>query len=171
MQKSGPPCRNAVSRSHHTLVQTLIRSPFDGDFVIGKIRNCLFDDVGGDGVDFSGSTADVLNSSFNNITDKAISVGEGSNVEVSTCKVNNVSFGVVSKDLSVTKASNNTITDAKTAAFAAFQKKNSFGPASIIVSQPKISEYKQLFLVQDGSVGRLNDKIIKTSFFNTAELY
>ena len=149
----------------------IISDAFDGDFVNGEIRNCQFNDVGGDGVDFSGSSADVRNSSFKNITDKAISVGEGSNVDVSTCKVNNVSFGVVSKDLSVTKASNNTITDAKTAAFAAFQKKNSFGPASIIVSQPKISECKQLFLVQDGSVGRLNDQIIKTSFFNTAELY
>lgn len=144
---------------------------FDGDFVEGSIINCSFSNILGDGVDFSGSKADVRNSSFENIADKAISVGEGSHVEVSTCKINNVSFGLVSKDLSVTKASKNTITDAKTAAFAAFQKKNSFGPASIIVSEPKTSDCKRLFLIQDGSVGRLDEKIINTSVFKTSELY
>jgi len=125
----------------------------------------------GDGVDFSGSKAVVRNSSFENISDKAISVGEGSHVEVSTCKINNVSFGLVSKDLSITKASNNTVTDAKTAAFAAFQKKNSFGPASIIVSKPKTSDCKQLFLIQDGSTGRLDDQVVNTSIFKTTDLY
>ena len=69
------------------------------------------------------------------------------------------------------KASNNTITDAKTAAFAAFQKKNSFGPATIIVTQPKFSDCKQLFLIQDKSIGRLDDQIVKTSVFKTTDLY
>ena len=149
----------------------LASDAFDGDFVEGSIINCSFSDISGDGVDFSGSNAVVRNGSFKNITDKAISVGEGSNVEVSGCKINDVSFGIVSKDLSVTKASNNTITIAKTAAFAAFQKKNSFGPASIIVSKTKILDCKQLFLIQDGSVGRLDDLIIQTSDFNTTDLY
>ena len=144
---------------------------FDGDFVQGSIINCFFSNISGDGVDFSGSRADIRNNSFENISDKAISVGEGSHVEVSTCKINNVSFGIVSKDLSVTKASNNTVTDAKTAAFAAFQKKSSFGPASIIVSQPKFSDCKQLFLIQDESVGRLDDQIVETSVFKTTDLY
>jgi hypothetical protein len=149
----------------------IISDAFDGDFVNGEIRNCEFNDIGGDGVDFSGSTAGVRKSSFKNITDKAISVGEGSNVDVSACKIKSVSFGVVSKDLSVTKAYNNTISYAKTAAFAAFQKKNSFGPASIIVSHPKITECKQLFLVQNGSVGRLDDQIVQTSDFKSSHLY
>ena len=149
----------------------LASDAFDGDFVEGSIINCSFSDISGDGVDFSGSNAVVRNGSFKNITDKAISVGEGSNVEVSGCKINDVSFGIVSKDLSVTKASNNTITIAKTAAFAAFQKKNSFGPASIIVSKTKILDCKQLFLIQDGSVGRLDDLIIQTSDFNTTDIY
>jgi len=144
---------------------------FDGDFVQGSIINCFFSNISGDGVDFSGSRADIRNNSFENISDKAISVGEGSHVEVSTCKINNVSFGIVSKDLSFTKASNNTVTDAKTAAFAAFQKKSSFGPASIIVSQPKFSDCKQLFLIQDESVGRLDDQIVETSVFKTTDLY
>lgn len=144
---------------------------FDGDFVKGSIINCSFYDILGDGVDFSGSSATVRNSSFKNITDKAISVGEGSDVEVSGCKINDVSFGIVSKDLSITKASNNSIIGAKTAVFAAFQKKNSFGPASIIVTKPKILDYKQLFLIQDGSVGRLNDQIVQTSVFKTTDLY
>ena len=149
----------------------LASDAFDGDFVSGTIKDCYFSEISGDGVDFSGSNAVVRNCVFKNITDKAISVGEGSNVKVSSCIVNNVSFGIVSKDLSVTKASNNTITSAKTAAFAAFQKKNSFGPATIIISESKISDCKQLILIQDGSVGSLNDQIVQTSVFKTTELY
>lgn len=156
---------NCIFSSH-------ISDAFDGDFVKGSIINCSFSDVLGDGIDFSGSSAVVRKSNFQNITDKAISVGEGSNVDVSACKINNASFGVVSKDLSVVEVFGITeIANAKTAAFAAFQKKNSFGPATLIVSQPKIQNCKQLFLIQDGSVGRLDDKIVKTSVFKTSELY
>ena len=93
------------------------------------------------------------------------------NVNVLKCKIDNVSFGIVSKDLSVTKAVDNTIANAKIAAFAAFQKKNSFGPATIQVTNPKILDCKQLFLIQDGSVGRLDDLIVQTSAFKTTDLY
>jgi len=144
---------------------------FDGDFVNGQIVDCSFYDIAGDGVDFSGSNAVVSNSLFSDINDKAISVGEGSSVKVYSCKIDNVSFGIASKDLSVTEASNITITNVKTAAFAAFQKKDSFGPASIVVSQPKISDCKQLFMVQDGSHGRLDDQIVRTSVFEMNALY
>ena len=144
---------------------------FDGDFVSGSITDCRFSNIFGDGVDVSGSHVKLSDCEFYDIKDKAISVGEGSHVDVSTCKIDNVSFGLVSKDLSVTKASNITITDAKTAAFAAFQKKNSFGPASILVSEPKTSDCKQLFLIQDGSTGLLDDQVIDTSIFKTTDLY
>jgi hypothetical protein len=150
---------------------SLFSDAFDGDFVDGSLVNCNFSNILGDGVDFSGSNAVVRNNSFEDIGDKAISVGEGSHVNVLKCKIDNVSFGIVSKDLSVTKAVDNTIANAKIAAFAAFQKKNSFGPATIQVTNPKILDCKQLFLIQDGSVGRLDDLIVQTSAFKTTDLY
>ena len=76
---------------------------FDGDFVIGELTGCKFEQIEGDGVDFSGSVVTVKNSIFNDITDKAISVGEKSVVTVKNCEIDTVSFGVVSKDSSETK--------------------------------------------------------------------
>ena len=107
---------------------------FDGDFVIGELTGCKFEQIEGDGVDFSGSVVTVKDSIFNDIIDKAISVGEKSVVTVKNCEIDTVSFGVVSKDSSQTKVESGTmVKNASTAAFSSFQKKDSFGPASIHV--------------------------------------
>ena len=150
----------------------LASDAFDGDFVSGTIKDCFFSEINGDGVDFSGSRAEVRNSIFNNIADKAISVGEGSHVKVSSCKIENVSFGVVSKDLSVTEVFDNSeITNASTAAFAAFQKKNSFGPATINIKNSRISESSKISLIQEGSSGFLDSKRIPSNSFSSSDLY
>lgn len=145
---------------------------FDGDFVEGYVSGCSFENIEGDGVDFSGSVATVKNSIFNSITDKAISVGENSQVNVISCNIDNVSFGVVSKDSSKTFVSSGTIVNnPRIAAFSAFQKKDSFGPATIKVSKSKILNCKKLFLIQEGSEGKHDGKRVKTSVFKTRELY
>lgn len=150
----------------------LASDAFDGDFVNGTIQDCFFSEINGDGVDFSGSNAEVSDSKFSNIIDKAISVGEGSDVKVSNCEIENVSFGVVSKDMSTTEVFNNTeIINAKIAAFAAFQKKSSFGPASIYIRNSTISKSKKISLIQEGSSGFLNSKRISTSSFLSSDLY
>jgi len=150
----------------------LASDAFDGDFVNGNIQDCFFSEIKGDGVDFSGSNAEVSASKFLNITDKAISVGEGSHVKVSSCKIENVSFGVVSKDLSTTEVLNNSeITKASTAAFAAFQKKSSFGPATINIKNSRISKSSKISLIQEGSSGFLNSKRIPSNSFSSSDLY
>ena len=150
----------------------LASDAFDGDFVNGNIQDCFFSDINGDGVDFSGSNAEVSSSRFSDIKDKAISVGEGSHVKVSSCKIENVSFGVVSKDLSTTEVLNNSeITKASTAAFAAFQKKSSFGPATINVKNSRIAESRKISLIQEGSSGFLNSKRIPNNSFSSSDLY
>ena len=66
----------------------------------------------------------MRNCFFKSIEDKAVSVGENSKVKLYDCKIEDVSFGIVSKDMSATEVSDNTIVrGAKIAAFAAFQKK------------------------------------------------
>ena len=150
----------------------LASDAFDGDFVNGTIQDCFFSEINGDGVDFSGSNAEVSASKFSNILDKAISVGEGSHAKVSNCKIENVSFGVVSKDLSTTEVFNNSeIRKAYTAAFAAFQKKSSFGPATIHIRNSRISESSKISLIQEGSSGFLNNKRIPTKSFSIGNLY
>lgn len=149
-----------------------ISDAFDGDFVIGEIENCYFYNIAGDGVDFSGSNALIINSQFTNISDKAISVGEASKISVKNCLIDNVSFGVVSKDLSHAEVwGNSSISNAKISAFAAFQKKNEFGPASISIEDTKIHNCFRSYLIQTGSTGVLNNRNLDTSSFKTAEFY
>jgi uncharacterized protein YjbI with pentapeptide repeats len=145
---------------------------FDGDFVNGNITNCTFSNISGDGVDFSGSTAVLRNCSFKDIADKAVSVGESSQVKVFNCKIKGVSFGVVSKDMSATEVLENTeIKNAKIAAFAAFQKKDWFGPASIKISNSQTIGCQKLALIQEGSQASFDGEIIETISFQTTDLY
>lgn len=145
---------------------------FDGDFVTGKITNCSFSNISGDGVDFSGSAANLRNCSFKDISDKAISVGESSRVKVMNCKIEDVSFGVVSKDMSSTEVLDNTeIKNAKISAFAAFQKKASFGPASIKISNSQTIGCSKLALIQEDSQGALNGEFLQTTSFMSSDFY
>ena len=144
---------------------------FDGDFVNGSISGCHFSNISGDGVDFSGSVSTVKNCFFNTISDKALSVGENSQVKIIGCSIDNSPFGIVSKDYSSVQVYRSTVINAKTAAFAAFQKKNSFGPASIKVLNPQNPISKQNFLIQIGSSGWLNGTRIASIPFKSQDLY
>jgi hypothetical protein len=145
---------------------------FDGDFVKGKIKDCSFKNIAGDGVDFSGSNASIQNCEFSNIGDKAISVGEGSHVQITNSKIKDVSFGIVSKDLSKVEVwGNSMIINSKIANFSAFQKKNTFGSASIRVETSHMKYNEKDFLIQDGSIGLLNGKLVKTISFDPIKLY
>lgn len=150
----------------------LYSDAFDGDFVTGNLKQCVFKDVNGDGVDFSGSLVMVEKCVFKNIKDKAISVGENSSVNINSCSIDSVSYGVVSKDLSETiVASGTKITNASNAAFAAFQKKETFGPASISVFNTNIMSCNKRFLIQNGSIGKLDGELLPNEVFDTKELY
>ena len=76
---------NIVSSQFHLekcTFKDIYSDAFDGDFVTGKIKDCDFSIIGGDGVDFSGSNARIVDCNFSNISDKAVSIGEASKVEV-----------------------------------------------------------------------------------------
>ena len=79
---------------------------------------------------------------------------------------------MVSKDLSTTEVLNNSeISKASTAAFAAFQKKSSFGPATINVKNSRITESSKISLIQEASSGFLNSKRIPNNSFSSSDLY
>jgi hypothetical protein len=71
---------------------------FDCDFCLGDIQLLSFDDVGGDGLDLSGSRLTINQMKAANIGDKALSVGEKSTIAVDALWVNGVSTGVAVKD-------------------------------------------------------------------------
>ena len=93
-------------------------------------------------------------------------------MKVFNCKIEDVSFGVVSKDMSSTEVLDNTeIKNAKIAAFAAFQKKSLFGPASIKISNSQTIGCQKFALIQENSQGSFDGEIIQTGSFQSSDLY
>ncbi|MGV8025663.1 MAG: CotH kinase family protein [Anaerolineaceae bacterium] len=173
--------RNATSEDAINVVQSdfeFINSEFahaasdafDGDFTNGKVKNCSFHDIEGDGVDVSGSTISISDSTFTNITDKAVSVGEDSDVEITTTVIDSVGIGVASKDLSQVTITDSKISNAKVAGLAAYIKKPVFGPAKITTTNTSI-EANTIALVQTGSTIIIDSEEIPTVDIDVESLY
>jgi hypothetical protein len=144
---------------------------FDGDFVNGIVKRCEFINIKGDGVDFSGSSVSVEDTIFYNIEDKAISVGEASNVKISDSNVNIANFGIVSKDLSNSHCVDTLIKNTRIAGVSCYQKKNNFGPANIVLSNVRFEDLNKSFLIQTGSSAKMDGTFIKPEEFLTSSLY
>lgn len=107
-----------------------VSDSFDGDFIsAGLIKNCLFKDGEADGIDLSGSRIDIEDCTFENIGDKAISIGEKSTVQITGGKVNGASIGVAIKDLSMVSLKGMSIQGVSNYAFAVYMKKPEYGPS------------------------------------------
>lgn len=126
---------------------------FDADFGQGLIERCVFHDIGADAIDVSGSDVQVRDVRMVNLGDKGLSVGETSRLIGIGLSIENADFGVVSKDLSQVTISDVTVTDVRIAGFAAYVKKPSYGPASIIADRVVFHDIpvEQQTLVQTGS--------------------
>lgn len=144
---------------------------FDGDFVNGVVRNCQFINISGDGVDFSGSSVSVEKSIFYNVEDKAISVGEASNVKISDSNVNIANFGVVAKDRSNVHCINTLIKNTRIAGVSCYQKKASFGPGKAVLTNVSFEDLNKTFLIQSGSSATADGISIKSEEFLTSSLY
>jgi len=144
---------------------------FDGDFVTGRIVDCSFHDVGGDGVDVSGSNLTVERTYMTNIRDKGISVGEASNASVHEVQVVDVGIGVSSKDLSTVSINGLEITRAVHAGLAAYIKKPVYGPASIVATNIYFNETDVEAIAQTGNFVEVWGKQIETQDLDVDTLY
>jgi hypothetical protein len=128
---------------------------FDSDFSTGLVKNGIFKNIGslggGDGIDASGSEIVVTKSNFNNIFDKALSVGEESQVKISDVNIENVSIGVASKDGSKVTLSGTTFSGIKKAGLMAYIKKTEYGPAEIVAESLVFNSTDKKFITQKGN--------------------
>ncbi len=99
-----------IVNSKFTLDQVTIKSTvsdgIDCDFSDGTVKYSLFDEIGGDALDFSGSKVQIKHSEVINVHDKAVSVGEASSVTVENSFMDNVGVAIASKDGSEATMSN-----------------------------------------------------------------
>ena len=135
-----------------TRFEDIASDAFDGDFVRGRVQDCEFENIRGDGVDVSGSYLTVENVVLHQIYDKGISAGEHSWVTATHIVADGVSMALASKDLSSLQAEDVRVDEAWIAAVAAYQKKDEYGPARVSVEGLQLAPQVPKALVQIGSV-------------------
>ena len=148
-----------------------ISDGFDCDYCQGKITNSSFDSIGGDGLDFSGSVTELDSLTFNNIKDKAISVGEVSNVYIKNIKMQNIGVGIASKDGSRVNGTNISISDFELHAAMSYSKKNYYDSFSSLELLNSTIQGPNPFLSQTGTRLIVNGKIIQEQDINVENLY
>jgi hypothetical protein len=99
---------------------------FDGDWITGTVRDSVFLDDGGDGLDLSGSDVRVVDCLFGRMGDKGISAGEKSRVVVFNDVIRDSAIGIAIKDLSRVEVAASVFYQNDTAV-SAYRKKPHFG--------------------------------------------
>ena len=148
---------------------------FDADFTEGEIERGAFQHIGkaggGDAVDISGSTVKITGTRFEDVNDKALSVGEGSNMTASHLFIEGVGTGAASKDGSSLKLSESTIKNARTAGLMAYIKKPEYGPGQIAVQDLVFDGVPVQARAQKNSVITIDGEPVPTEDVDVAELY
>lgn len=142
---------------------------FDIDFSEGIVANSEFKDVGGDALDFSGSEVAVTTVRFSNIFDKALSVGENSNVSMTDISIHDAGTGIATKDGSISSVKGLKASQVRGFVGMAYNKKPIFGPGKLKIDGSKISAMQ--FKAQLGSHIILNGSRLEESDLDVKAMY
>jgi hypothetical protein len=157
------------------LIQGTASDAFDSDFSTGTVTGSRFVAIGkaggGDAIDVSGSKINVLDSEFTDVSDKALSVGERSQMTARNIRMSKVGTGAAAKDASSLSLVDSTIEGASFAGLTAYIKKPEYGPATIEAENVTISNSETPVLVQTDSVVSLNGTVIDTTDVDVDVLY
>ena len=148
---------------HNSLFNNSFGDALDVDFGVGTIAECVFESCGNDCLDFSGSKAEIRNTTVSIAGDKGMSIGEKSLVSVIDSTVSHADIALSSKDMSKTVADKLRIADSKIG-FAAYQKKPEYGGSQIFAKGTVMKKVGDKYVGDKKSRIVENGKEIKTSF-------
>jgi hypothetical protein len=154
--------RDAIAQEAFHAVRSdleLVRTRFEhiahdalgGDFIRGRIEQCAFHDIRGNGIDLSGSRIDIRDVSLTRVYGRGISAGESSLVTVENARTSDTYLAVVSRDRSLVDARNVRIARAWEAGFAAYQETIAAGIANLRASRVTFEDDSVRTLVQKAS--------------------
>ncbi|MBL6932445.1 MAG: CotH kinase family protein [Rhodospirillales bacterium] len=164
-----------IIRSTFTLRRTSFSSTrsdgIDTDFSHGEITDGHFRDIGGDAIDISGTELIVNGAVLERISDKALSIGEGSHAEIKNIRVNGAGTGIASKDGSQTMLDGGKFTDILHAAMMSYMKKPSYGPGALKAENVEFLKVGENAVVQTGSKLSINGNDIQSQDLDIDALY
>ena len=140
----------------------------DFDFSKGIFDGGIIKNIGGDGLDFSGSNIKLKNINFEVIGDKAISVGEESNININNIKISDYKIGIASKDSSTVIGKNLIVKRCGWYDFASYNKKSYFKGGYMDLK--KINSCNKT-IVQNDSIIIIDDKKLNTKKISVDKLY
>ena len=133
-----------IIQSSYTLDSIIIDSTFsdglDSDYSNGKVLNSKFLNIGGDALDFSGSKVFISQVTAIDVRDKAVSAGEGSNIDIFDSMLENVGVGVASKDGSLVSISNSKIFNYQLYGVMSYVKKSFYDKPAVKVNNCFVSD-------------------------------
>ncbi len=140
----------------------------DIDFGEGQIINSRFQKISGDAIDLSGSKIFIKDILVSKVTDKAISVGEESILNIDNLNISDSRIGIASKDSSRVEGKKIKISNCGLYDFAVYQKKSYFSGAYLKVQAETSCKES---IVQKGSQLFLNGKKLIDKMFDVKKLY
>jgi hypothetical protein len=155
----------------NTSIENARSDGFDGDFISGTINASTFSNIGGDGIDFSGSNIKVNKSIFNNIHDKAVSVGEASKLIARGLVISNTGSGLVSKDGSTAEVYQSSFKNITHSSLMAYMKKPQYGSAQLVAIDNLIEEKPLSVIAQKQSEISVDGRRIVPIKFDIDKLY
>ena len=123
----------------------------DADFSSGTIVGGRFAGIGGDAIDVSGADITLSGSSIENVHDKAISVGERSQLLARDVTIDSAGTAVASKDASFVRIEDSRLRRVTHAALMAYTKKSGYGPAELQASGVELDRIGRPAIAQLGS--------------------
>jgi len=147
---------------------------FDCDFCKGTIKDINFLDVGGDGLDISGSNLKIIKMYARNIKDKAFSVGEKSLAYIDDAFYDSVATGIAVKDSSVVEASNISLKNVEYDLFMTYIKKPFYnGDTKLEVKEYSVNDESKsnVCVREEGTYLVINNTNCEISEINIDELY
>ena len=123
----------------------------DIDFSAVKIEKLIVSNSINDCADFSFGNYFVIEAVLSNCGDKGISVGESSSFSAKNLVVNNSHSGFASKDSSVSEIDVMDLSNLDNC-LTAYNKKQEFGYGKILVNRFNCRDFKNKFILDDGSI-------------------
>ena len=149
--------------------QNIHSDAFDADFSSGILTATTFKNIGNDAIDISGTFCSAENIKIENANDKAISVGEESELLLNDIQISNSEICLASKDLSTIKGDNILLSNSKIG-ISVFQKKEEYGPGSVYLSNYNSKNIYEEFLIENKSILKINESYINTDIANVKNL-
>ena len=141
-----------------------------GDLIINQIELVnIGKNTGADAIDMSKSFVEINDAVIRNVTDKGVSIGEGSICKINEINISNALVGIASKDSSKAYVNFAQMSNIQLSSAMTFRKKAHYNGGYLNISD--IETNNEGYISQENSVLQIGEVIIKTKKINIDKLY